>query len=116
MQLCRVEHFFNILVLNFLYSAITPKSEDKYVVKVFNWSKFHLSEMTVLQNPYFSWISESHSRWLQSPKKGAKSPHKAFSTLIRKSAEGIDLAPFIGNWTKVKISAKIKPPLDDHGE
>ena len=26
--------------------AITPKSEDKYVVKVFNWSEFHVSEMT----------------------------------------------------------------------
>ena len=34
--------------------AITPKSEDKYVVKVFNWSEFHLSEMTLLQNPYFN--------------------------------------------------------------
>ena len=31
-----------------------PKSEDKYVVKVFNWSEFNLSEMTLLQNPYFS--------------------------------------------------------------
>ena len=26
--------------------AITPKSEDKYVVKVFNWPEVHLSEMT----------------------------------------------------------------------
>ena len=26
--------------------AITPKSEDKYVVKVFNWSEVHLSEKT----------------------------------------------------------------------
>ena len=34
--------------------AIMPKSEDKYVVKVFNSSEFHLSEMTLLQNPYFS--------------------------------------------------------------
>ena len=42
-----------------LYSAITPKSEDKYVVKVFNWSEFHLSEMTLLQNPYFSNIEIS---------------------------------------------------------
>ena len=39
-----------------LYSAITPKSEDKYVVKVFNWSEFHLSEMTLLQNPYFRYL------------------------------------------------------------
>ena len=29
-----------------LYPAITPKSEDKYVVKVINWSEVHLSEMT----------------------------------------------------------------------
>ena len=36
-------HFWAWLLL---YSAITPKSEDKYVVKVFNWSEFHLSEMT----------------------------------------------------------------------
>ena len=46
MQLCRVEHFFNILVLNFLYSAITPKSEDKYVEKVFNSTELHFSEAT----------------------------------------------------------------------
>ena len=39
-----------------LYSAIRPKSEDKYIVKVFNWSEFHLSEMTLLQNPYFSYL------------------------------------------------------------
>ena len=26
--------------------AITPKSEDKYVVKVFDWSEVNLSEMT----------------------------------------------------------------------
>ena len=26
--------------------AITPKSEDKYVVKVFNWSEVHLSDKT----------------------------------------------------------------------
>ena len=36
-------HFGN---MKLLYSAITPKSEDKYVVKVFNWSEVHLSEMT----------------------------------------------------------------------
>ena len=35
-------HFWPWLLL---YSAITPKSEDKYVVKVFNWSEVHLSEM-----------------------------------------------------------------------
>ena len=39
-----------------MYSAITSKSEDKYVVKVFNWSEFHLSEITLLQNPYFRQI------------------------------------------------------------
>ena len=36
--------------------AITPKSEDKYVVKVFNSSEFHLSEMNMLRNPYFRYI------------------------------------------------------------
>ena len=36
-------HFWAWLLL---YSAITTKSVDKYVVKVFNWSEFHLSEMT----------------------------------------------------------------------
>ena len=34
------------------------KNEDKYVVKVVNWSEFHLSEMTLLQNPYFSRVLE----------------------------------------------------------
>ena len=29
-----------------LHSAITPKNEDKYVMKVFNWSEVHLSKMT----------------------------------------------------------------------
>ena len=29
-----------------MYSAITPKSEDRYVVKVFNWSEVNLSEIT----------------------------------------------------------------------
>ena len=27
-------------------TAITPKSEDKYVVKVFNWSEFIFQKMT----------------------------------------------------------------------
>ena len=45
-------HFWAWLLL---YSAITPKSEDKYVVKVFYWSEVHLFEMTLLQNPYFSY-------------------------------------------------------------
>ena len=43
-------HFWAWLLL---YSTSTPKSEDKYAVKVFSWSEFHLSEMTLLQNPYF---------------------------------------------------------------
>ena len=29
-----------------LYSAIMPKSEGKYVVKLFNWLEVHLSELT----------------------------------------------------------------------
>ena len=44
-------HFWAWLLLS---SAITPKSEDKYVVKVFNWSEVHLSEMTLIQNSYFN--------------------------------------------------------------
>ena len=36
--------------------VITPKSEDKNVVKVFSWSEFHLSEMTLLQNWHFNII------------------------------------------------------------
>ena len=43
-------HFWAWLLL---YSAITAKSEDKYVVKVFDSSEFHLSEMTLLQNWHF---------------------------------------------------------------
>ena len=44
-------HFWAWLLL---YSVVTPKSEEKYVVKVFNWSEFHLSELTMLQNPHFN--------------------------------------------------------------
>ena len=36
-------HFW-VWLLNTI--TITPKSKDKYVVKVFNWSEVHLSEMT----------------------------------------------------------------------
>ena len=47
MQLCRVEHFYNIFVLTFGLNtiAITPKSEDKYVEKVFNLTELHFSEV-----------------------------------------------------------------------
>ena len=44
-------HFWAWLLL---YSAITPKSEDKYVVKVFNSTEFHFSEVYFFQNCYFS--------------------------------------------------------------
>ena len=50
MQLCQVEHFYNIFVLNLgviaEYNRITPKSEDKYVEKVFNSTELHFSEVT----------------------------------------------------------------------
>ena len=36
-------HFWAWLLL---YSAIMPKSEGKYVVKLFNWLEVHLSELT----------------------------------------------------------------------
>ena len=36
-----------------LYSAITPKNEDKKCPKVFNVPEFHFSEVTFFQNWYF---------------------------------------------------------------
>ena len=49
--------------------AITPKSEDKYVVKVFNPSEFHFSEVTFFQIWYFSvsfqgWWCARHDSFL----------------------------------------------------
>ena len=50
MNLCSVEHFFNIFVLTFGWVCWVqmnpPKSEDKYVEKVFNRLEVQLSEMT----------------------------------------------------------------------
>ena len=47
MKLWPVEHIFpHFWAWLLLYSAITPKNEGKYVVKVFNWSEVHLSKMT----------------------------------------------------------------------
>ena len=43
-------HFWVWLLL---YSAITPKSEDKYVVKVLNSTELHFSEVYFFQNWYF---------------------------------------------------------------
>ena len=43
-------HFWAWLLL---YSAITPKSEDKYVVKVLNSTELHFSEVYFFQNWYF---------------------------------------------------------------
>ena len=37
-----------------LYSAITPKNEDKKCPKVFNVPEFHSSEVTFFQNWYFN--------------------------------------------------------------
>ena len=34
---------------------ITPKSEEKYVVKVFNWSEVHFSEMTYKIHTLWEW-------------------------------------------------------------
>ena len=30
---------------------------------LFNWSEFHLSEMTLLQNPYFSYVTRLGEEW-----------------------------------------------------
>ena len=51
-------HFWAWLLL---YSAITPKSEDKYVLILFNSTELHFSEVYFFQNWYFRTIS-SHSR------------------------------------------------------
>ena len=50
--------------------AITPKSEDKYVQKVFNWSEVHLSEMTcykihTLAGKYFQFHKDFSGQPLQ---------------------------------------------------
>ena len=45
-----------------LYSAITPKSEDKYVVKVFNSTELHFSEVYFFQNWYFIKVSVKHKQ------------------------------------------------------
>ena len=59
--------------------AITPKSEDKYVVKVFNWSEVHLSEMTFfLQNPYF----KSNLKIFAISRPSASNFRKFFSTAV----------------------------------
>ena len=66
MKLWPVDHFYKYICPHFLawlllYSAITSKREDKNVVKVVNWSEFQLSEMTLLQNPYFSTKNTLHA-------------------------------------------------------
>ena len=38
----------------------TPKSEDKYVVKVFNWSEVHLSEITCYKIHTLIYVHTSH--------------------------------------------------------
>ena len=56
-------HFWAWLLL---YSAITPKNEDKKCPKVFNVSEFHFSEVTFFQNWYFSSsVQNSWIRWLR---------------------------------------------------
>ena len=55
LQLCRVEHFFNIFVLTFgrdCVIAITPKNEDKYAVKVFNSTEFTSFKIVILVHTY----------------------------------------------------------------
>ena len=58
MQLCWVEHFYNIFVLTFGRDCYciqqSGKSEDKYVVKVFNSTELHFFEVYFFQNWYFS--------------------------------------------------------------
>ena len=59
MELWRVEHFYNIFVSTFgrdyyFIQQSHPKVKTNiYVVKVFNPSEFHFSEVTFFQNWYF---------------------------------------------------------------
>ena len=47
MKFWPVEHFYNKFVLTFGRDCYCiQQSRPKYVVKVFNWSEVHLSEMT----------------------------------------------------------------------
>ena len=69
MKLWQVEHFYNIFSLHFWAwllntIAITPKSEDKYVVKVFNPSEFHFSKVIFFQNWYFKYVDMNHMKTL----------------------------------------------------
>ena len=56
-------HFWAWLLL---YSAITPKNEDKKCPKVFNVSEFHFSEVTFFQNRYFSSLTAPPHQTFQS--------------------------------------------------
>ena len=67
------------------------------------------------------YISEGILILVPLPRKGAKSCHWAdnlnfppitVNNLFKFSTQGSDLAPFIGNGTKVKIPYEIKPPLN----
>ena len=66
--------------------AITPKSEDKYVVKVFNWSEVHLSEMTCykIHTLVFYWqkLFKSHNLNLLKPHLFKKQKHFCFSNIL----------------------------------
>ena len=59
--------------------AITPKSEDKYVVKVFHWSEVHLSEMACYKihtlDTYFiiGWKSCNRQKFLLNCPFGSRS-------------------------------------------
>jgi hypothetical protein len=67
-----------------LYSAITPKSEDKYVVKVFNSTELHFSEVYFFQNWYFS---PTYSVYYKS-----KAPSKELCTKMALGELGVSLS------------------------
>ena len=65
-------------------------------------------------------ISEGILNLVTLPSKGAKSfpwtensnfPPSSVNNLLKFSAQGRDLAYFVGNGSKVKIPSEIKPPL-----
>ena len=79
--------------------AITPKSEDKYVVKVFNPSEFRFSEVTFFQNWYFKKQNSKVLIKIQLKKIQSKKYKRIAFVWLEN-----DLAPSIGVHNNVDLS------------
>ena len=84
MNLWPVEHFFEHIHYHFWLAATAnpPKSDDKYIEKLFNWSEVHLSEMT--------W-DKIHTLMCSSYLKALNSCSNFYEFKIRKSCMNYDL-------------------------